>query len=244
MKRTGVFAVAAALGLLTALPAEAQPVSRDRTSQSFQVRLGGFFPDGGGGLWADVEDQFTLSVSDFNDAVLGFSYVTAMSNHLEIGLNLDFYDNTQRSAERDYVDQDGRLILHDTTLSMIPATVDFRFLPAGRYKARGARGQMSVRQPVPYVGAGVGLNFWEYEEIGDFVHPGTLEIFFDRYKESGTAFYAHVLAGVELPMAARASLLLEGRYAWSDDTLSGDLSTLGKLVMDGPSAYVGLSFHW
>lgn len=211
---------------------------------SFQFRLGGFFPQGSGQVWDDNERVFTLDRSDFNDGVLGFSYVAPINNHFEIGFNLDYYDATVRSAERDFLDEDGFPILHDTRLRLLPATVDFRLLPAGRYGVRGSRGQRRVIHPVPYLGAGGGFEFWRYEEVGDFVDPDTLEIFFDRGVDSGTTMEAHAVAGLELPVGPAWSILLEGRYSWASVTLGGSLSGLGDLELDGASAYVGAAFHF
>ena len=55
-----------------------------RPSNSFQFRLGGFFPEGGGDFWADNEQTFTLDHSDFNGAILGLTYVASVNNHIPI----------------------------------------------------------------------------------------------------------------------------------------------------------------
>lgn len=224
-------------------PAAAQAPGSD---SAVQFRLGGFFPSGSGGLWDSNEQTFTLDASDFNDVAFGFSFVTAMSNHLELGFNVDFYDATVRSAYRDFTDQDGFAILHDTRLETTPATVDLRFLPVGRYAVRGQAGQRRVRHPVPYFGAGVGFNYWKYQETGDFVtfDVDPPEVVFDRFVEDGIAFEAHVLAGLELPMSPNWNFLFEGRYSWTDDTPDGDFAGIGDLDLGGISAFVGVAFRF
>ena len=80
-----------ALPLLTAtFPARAQPPGH--SDNAFQLRLGGFLPAGGGDLWDENEEVFTLDISDFDDFVFGLSYVHPVNNRLELGLNIDFYD--------------------------------------------------------------------------------------------------------------------------------------------------------
>ena len=61
---------------------------------AFQVRLGYFWLDDyrDDGFWADTEDVFTLSASDFRGFSFGFTYVRSLENWLELGLNLDFFD--------------------------------------------------------------------------------------------------------------------------------------------------------
>jgi len=233
----------AALGLAATLsvagataPALAQS---GRDSSAFQIRLGGFFPEGGGEFWDETESVFTLDHDDFDGASLGLSFVSTINNHLEVGLNADFFEEEAVSFYRGEVTPVG----HETTLSTVPVTLDLRFLPGGRFRGtpRGA-----VRKPVFYVGAGVGINFWEYEEIGDFidfsVDPN--EIFFDRFREDGEALQVHVMAGVELPLSPGFNLLIEGRRSWADDNMSGDFAGLGDIELGGSSGFIGGSFRW
>jgi len=236
-------AVACCLGLVHA--------QGPRPSNSFQFRLGGFFPRGSGDFWQDTETIFTLDSSDLNGGIVGFTYATALSNNLEIGFNIDFYEEVATSQEIDYVDELGFPILHDTRLEIIPATVDLRFLPSGRYGVRGASGQRQVLQPVPYLGLGIGIDYWEYEEVGDFVvgpHPplpGVPGVIVPaRYIDTGTTFEAHVLAGVEFPVNPVFSFLLEGRYLWSEADLSGDFAGLGTLDLSGFAGYFGFAIHF
>ncbi len=211
----------------------------DRT---FQFKFGGFFPEGESDFWAETEDVFTLDAGDFDGVQVGFTYLTGVSNNLEVGLNIDFYNETVFSAYRDYTDADGFRIFHDTNLSMVPLSVDVRFLPAGRYGARGSRGQVMVRRPVLYLGGGIGVNFFEYEEVGDFVDFDLDEVVFDRFQDTGAAFSAHALAGIELPVSPNMGLLIEGKYTWVDENLGSDFAGLGDLDLGGTSISVGLSY--
>ncbi len=238
-KRATRWIAAAGLMLLMA----ATPTPAYDGNLGFQFRLGGFFPSGDSVFWEDVEDTFTLRVSNFNDTIVGFSFVGSFGNHLETGFNIDFYRSTVRSSVRDYVDQAGLPILHDTRLTLTPMTVDVRLLPAGRYRIRGAQGRR-VLQPVFYLGGGLGFNYWEYEEVGDFVDFTDESIFFDRFIDTGWAFEAHALAGLELPFGRTWSLLFEGRYSWSEATPGGPFSGLGELDLGGFAAYVGASWRF
>jgi len=203
-------------------------------------------PSGGGEVWEDNESVFTLDHSDFDDLTFGLTYVFGLNNNLEIGFNADFYDATSRSEYRDFVDSVGFSILHDTRLELVPLTVDVRFLPGGRYAYRGSVGQHRLLKPVPYLGLGMGLQIWEYEEVGDFldfsVDPP--EIFPGRFVDSGVTLEVHGLAGIELPVAHSATLLFEVRYSWAEEELSGDFSGLGTLDLSGASLYGGFSVRF
>jgi hypothetical protein len=229
MKRTAwVLASIVLTGMLV-------PAFAGEADHAFQLRFGGFFPSGDDSFWADNEDTFTLRASEFRDPVWGMTVVSSISNHAEVGFGIDFYDATVRSGYRDFVDQDGFAILHDTELSIVPLTVDFRFLPAGRYDYRGRGGRFRVQRPVFYLGAGIGANLFEYSEFGDFIDfaDPDLPVVFRDYQDDGVAFEAHALAGVELPFGRAWSLVLEGKYSWSDTTLDQDFAGLGTLDLGG-----------
>lgn len=230
--------------LVSVLAAGSVMAAGQVADRAFQFKFGGFFLHGDSDFWVETEDVFTLDSGDFDGGMVGFTYLTTMSNHLEVGLNVDFYNETVFSAYRDFTDADGFRIFHDTSLSMVPLSVDLRFLPAGRYGTRGSRGQVLVRRPVFYLGGGLGVNFFEYEEVGDFVDFDLEEVIFDRFLDTGAAFSAHALAGIELPVSPGLGLLIEGRYTWSEEDLGSDFAGLGKLDLGGTSVSVGLSYSF
>jgi len=242
-----IFFNLATLGLLFVLapaPTPAQPVLDERLANAFQLRLGGFRPSGNSTFWSDNEAVFTLANSDFSDVVVGSSYVATLANHFEVGLNVDFYNSTYPSDYRELVDQAGFPIVHDSTLAMVPLTIDLRLLPAGRYRP-AAPGRRALK-PVFYVGGGIGLNFWEYSEAGDFIDfsEPDLPIFGTTYRDSGTAFLTSATTGLEFPVSPRFQVTFEGRYSWSKAELAGDFGGLGEIDLGGLSLYVGASFRF
>ena len=209
-----------------------------------QLRLGGFFPAGGGEFWDETEAVFRFDSSDLDGFMAGATWSLALSNNFELGLNADFYYGDDRTSYRDIVDTFENEILHDVRLEQIPLTVDLRLLPAGRYRLRGSAGQYQVRRPVPYLGVGVGANIWSYEEVGDFVDFDTLEVFSASFQDEGVALVTSAVVGVEIPVGPGWNFTLEGRYYWSDDELGNDFEGLGRLQMDGAAAFVGGSWRF
>ena len=92
-----------------------------------------------------------------------------INNYVEFDIDASFYAAEELSSDRDFTDTFGNDIFHDTRLFTSPVTVSVRVLPAGRYARRGAEGRHYVRRPASYLGAGVGLTYWRFEEEGDFV---------------------------------------------------------------------------
>ncbi len=209
----------------------------------FQFRGGGSFPTAGGDFWEGTQEVFTLEPSDLNSFVLGLTYVGPVGKYLEVGFNAGFYDQTVTTGYRDWVDGAGFPILHDTRVSSMPLTVDLRVVPGGRFKQSGP---YLERKPVFYFGGGIGANYWEYEEVGDFLDFGfdPPEIFSDRFVDSGWALATEALAGLEVPLGRRMGVVIEGRYLWSDAELDGDFAGLGTIDFGGPAAFAGLSISF
>ena len=242
MRRLLAAAAIAAATLLTATPATAAPPGRDG---AFNFRLGVFFPAGSDDFWAANEAAFTLDHSDFNGPIGGVGYTASINNYFELDVNADFYASASRSADKFYVDQDGFSIFHDSRLAVFPVSVGFRVLPAGRYARRGAEGKHYVRRPVPYIGAGIGMSYWQYEEEGDFV-ASDLSIVYDRLVDSGLAFGEYVTVGIEFPVAPQWNITLEVRQTWADANPGGAFAGVntGALDLGGTSVFVGGSLRF
>lgn len=237
MKRKHIsFFTCLVLMLGLGLPALAGHRTR-QPDRSFQVRMGGFFLDGDGDFWADNESVFTLDASDFDDFLFGVTYSHGFNRFFELDVNADFTDETIVTEYRDFVDGSGFPILHDSTLNTSPLTIGARFLPFGR-------AQRGKSKPVLFVGAGAGVNFWRYDEFGDFIDfddPANPIILGD-FTERGEAFVTYGVAGLELPLAPAFNLGFEARYFSSDDELKGDFAGLGKLDMSGWAG--SISANW
>lgn len=209
---------AIAVSLLTIGPAGAASPGQ---SGGLEFRAGAFFPAGQSDFWDETEDNFTLDHSDLDGLTGSIGYVASINNYVEFDVDAGFYAAEDLSSDRDFTDTLGNQILHDTRLFTLPVAVSIRVLPAGRYARRGAEGQHFVRRPVPYLGAGVGLTYWRYEEEGDFVFDSVLGpvVDYDRLQDDGVEFETHVKAGIEFPIAPAWNLTLEVRRSWAEATL-------------------------
>ena len=238
MRHTRWTTLVCAIFLTVSLPALAGG-RRLANDQSVQARLGAFFVEGESDFWDDNVDIFTLEPSDFDDVTFGMTYSHSFNRFFELDLNTDFFDQAVVSEYNDFVDGSGFPILHDSSLEMIPVTVGVRFLPFGRAKA-------GKKKPVFFVGAGGGVNFWQYEEVGDFIDfadPGN-PIVFGVFSESGEAFVGYATAGLELPITHGMNIGFETRWFNSDDKLGGDFAGLGEIDLSGFSASVSANWRF
>jgi hypothetical protein len=231
MARRTAFSIAVTLLLVGGFvgTARAQGPPPPFPKNAFQLRLGYFAPQGGGASWDSLDERYGLSASDFGGGAWGLGFLGGVSPYLEVGINVDWYQSTVSSADPYYVDEYGYPILHDTTVRQAPLGVDLRLLPGGRRPGR----------PVFYLGAGAGIDFWEYQEVGDFVdeYDPTLPIYFGSFGESGQSLEGRVLAGLEFPVSPWVNLTFDGRYTFSDD----DPATVER---DGLWMFAGVAFRF
>jgi hypothetical protein len=255
MGRLFAAATLAAAACLATAAGAAPPPGR---AGAFNFRFGGFFPTGSSDYWEYQETYYTFDHSDLNGLIGGVGYNGAINNYFEFDANADIYWSAVRSADGFYVDDFGYPILHDSRLRTFPLTVGLRVVPFGRFARRGAEGSHYVRRPVFYLGGGVGMSYWQYEEEGDFVFPtptptdpNSVSIFYDRFVDTGLAFQTYAMIGMEFPVAPQWNVTFEVRQTWSEANSGGAFpsTALGpgnpnQLDLGGTSLFVGGSLRF
>jgi hypothetical protein len=184
----------ATVAILTPSVAEAQirRVSGADTRQSFGVNLGGFFPRGEDSrVESDVlvenRTYLLFDIGDFRGINFGAEYLFGVTDHIEAGLDVSFYQRNVPSIYADIVHDDLREIEQDLKLRIIPVTASVRFIPTGR----NAPAQ-------PYIGIGASMLNWRYSETGEFVDFADEPpiIFRDRFAASGNKLAPVVIGGI------------------------------------------------
>ncbi|HEX4963409.1 MAG TPA: outer membrane beta-barrel protein [Thermoanaerobaculia bacterium] len=228
-------------GLLavTALPASAQYhhgryYGGGGDDGEFRIHVGSFRPDGSSTYWDGIRSDFTGSdPSDFENANFGLDYLLPIGRQVSLMFSGSVYEGNSSNAYRNFADNFGNRIRHDTTLDVASLTAGVVVNLTGR------------RSPVrPYVGAGVGLYPWRLKESGDFIdfHTANNAIFSADLRSDGTAFGYYGLVGLEVPVSRRVNLFAEGRWTKVDDNLNKDLEGLGKLDLSGREIAAGISW--
>lgn len=226
--------VALTMLLLAALPALAQRGGRryyPEREGAFRIHLGAFQPEGDSEYWVNKEEDFTGSVDDFENVSFGLDYLLPLSNRLSVMFSGSLYEGDTTNAYRDFEDNFGDRIRHDTTLGIASGTVGLLLHLTGP--------DFAIQ---PYIGAGGGGYAWELEESGDFVDRN-LDIFSADLRSEGVAFGYYWLAGLEAPITPRLSIFAEGRWTRVDDDLSDDLENLGTIDLGGREFAAGLSWN-
>jgi hypothetical protein len=195
--------------------------SASYAQQSVNVYVGGFAPNSFGnrtrvdqGPSDDVLTNDTgflaFRIRDFNGATVGGEYLVGITNYLEAGLGVGYYQRTVPSVYAYQVNSDGSEIEQDLKLKAVPFTATVRLLPFGH--TAGIE---------PYIGGGVAIVNWHYTETGDWVDSTDNSIFTDTYSGHGTATGPLVLGGVRVPFGP---IGIGGEVRWQDvkGNLPGD----------------------
>jgi hypothetical protein len=134
-----------------------------------------------------------FDMKDFRGATAGGEYLVQLGDFFDAGLGVGIYSRTSPAIFDRITHPNGDEIEQDLKLRVIPITATFRFLPLGHHDAI-----------VPYIGGGVGIYRWRYEEVGEFVDFDDI-IFPDSFVARGTTVGPVILGGVRFPVGSRGS---------------------------------------
>ncbi len=145
--------IALTMLLLAALPALAQSGSQryyPERDGAFRFRLGAFQPEGDSEYWTEKEEDFTGSADDFENISLGADYLFPLNSRLSLMFSGSLFEGDTTNAYRDFEDNFGNRIRHDTTLGIASGTIGLL--------VHLAPPDFAIQ---PYIGAGGGSYFWE-----------------------------------------------------------------------------------
>jgi len=264
----GGVTIVAALALLTATPARANPGnpedpgSDEPAAEDGQRRRQG--PSGftfgqpsgwigvkGGWLLARADsdifefnaENLTLSDGDFDAPLFGVDVGWAINDRVDAVFGLEYSQTSPRSEFRDFVDFFGAPITQETRLQQVPLTASLRvyLVDRGRQVGNYAWVPSAV---APYVGAGAGILWWKYEQFGDFVDFFDFTIFTEHFATDGLTATAHVFGGAGINLSPRISLDVEARYSWADGELAPAFVGFEPIDLAGLRTTAGVSFRF
>jgi len=177
-------------------------VSSASAQSSLNLQIGGFAPVGSqpndgpvinnrtdGDVLASNIGFLDFRMSDFTGFTVNGEWLFAVTPNIEAGLGIGYYSKSVPSVYADVVNDNGTEIEQDLKLRVAPFSATIRWLPIGN--------RATI---VPYVGAGLGVFMWRYEETGQFVDFRDNSIFSGTYSGSGAATGPVILGGVRVPV--------------------------------------------
>ena len=196
------------------------------------LRLGYAGAAAGSEIFDFVTDSLTLDRGDFGGALIGGELAYRASERLDVVLAFSNTSTRTRSEFRNLVEETpgGDLpIEQETTFSRRPVTLSARYYLADRGRSI-SRFAWIPGGVAPYVGAGIGVMWYSFEQDGDFVDYVDYTIFSDRLRSNGSAFMQHLLAGLEFSVSPRVVSSVDVRYEWASADMDG---AFGPVRVDG-----------
>ena len=220
------------LTLLPLLMASAGPAS----AGGLDIRLGAFVPRASSNLFVDDEELYFVEKNDWVGFTWGGEYNHVLVDNLEIGVHVDGYSRTIDTSYRDSTRPDGGEIYQTLKLNIVPFGLTVRLVPTSKRT-----------KVAPYVGGGVDLFYYKYEEWGDFIDfwDPDLPVYADHFLADGVTFGFHAAGGLRFYLNRDFALVVEGRYQWADAEMGGDFSPnepglINNLDLSGASVTFGL----
>jgi opacity protein-like surface antigen len=231
-----------------AVPAHAQDAGKGflfgRPDWSLSLRGGFSHANASSDVFSDVTDRLTLNrgyFGDFDGLTLGSDLAYSLRPDLDLMLSVSYSGTSKRSEYRRFVDNNDLPIEQTTSFSRVPVTASLKWYltPRGRSVGRFA---WIPSKYTPYVGAGAGFVWYNFEQNGDFVDFNTPNnnVFAHDFVSSSWAKTAHLLAGLDYSLSPRWSLTTEGRYSWAKTDLQEEFSGFKPIDLSGFTTTIGL----
>jgi len=207
------------------------------------LRFGYAVPRAGSEVFDLTREQLTVDKSDFNALSFSGEVAVRATGRLDVALNMGYEKSSTRSEFRDWVDQDDLPIEQTTAFSRVPLTLGAKayLLERGRRISRFA---WIPRKVAPWVGAGGGVVWYEFEQTGDFVDFDTEEIFFENFRSAGASPAGYLAAGVDLSLSPRWVVTTEARYTLAKAEMDRDFVGFDDIDLAGLRAGVGIAVRF
>ncbi len=210
-----------------------------RPSGSWTLRGGYAMPSANSDIFSFTSNNFTVNRGDFSAFDVGGDLAFTIAPRFDLVFDISYSGMSKGSEYRNFVDNNQQPIQQTTSFQRTPITVNVRYYLTERGRQIGHYAWVPNRI-VPYVGAGVGAMYYDFEQSGDFIaSDSAMSVFPDELKSRGWAPMAQVLGGVEWELGPHWSLRTEARYLAGSAELSSDFVGFHRIDLSGMTSSVG-----
>lgn len=191
------------------------------------VNFGHFgLPDGGQGSVINENRQYLDFDGNMGGVAAGAELNVGINRYLEGGVGVGYQSAAVDTHYQDYVNANGHEITQNLSVRNIPVNAHVKLMPFGRDQAIQ-----------PYVGAGVQVNNWRYQESGQYIdfNSPNYDIYKETYKASGVAVGPIAMVGAKVAVNKQVSLGVEYRKQWANGKLPVEQGFAGDHVDLGGS---------
>jgi outer membrane protein W len=240
-------AVVVALGVLPSELVAQRPDQPDflfeRPFMSFTLRGGASLPSAQSEIFDFTAQQLTIGTSDFYAPSFGVEASFRVAERIDIALGVTASQSTILSEFRDFVGVDDLPIEQTTKFTRVPATISLKYYLFDRGREIGRFAWVASKFS-PYVGAGGGAIWYQFEQRGEWVDEATLDIFRDTFTSDGVTGVGHMMAGTDISFGPRWFLNVEGRYSFASMDMKPDFVGFNKIDLGGFDASVGFALRF
>ncbi|HEX7503430.1 MAG TPA: hypothetical protein VF451_08405 [Acidobacteriota bacterium] len=197
------------------------------------MKIGLFAPSMNSDLWQINMDNLTFSKSDMINVYYGGEYEIFLDRNISFSLEIGSYVKSVHAQYRDFTFADGSPIFQDIQLRLTPVEANIKLYPMGRrYRI------------FPFIGAGVGVYAWTYQQWGDFVNfqDNTVNQGFAETRRF--AFGLNGRFGLVFRFHPRLAFSLEGKYQYLKGRLSENFQDFNSLDLGGFTANAGINIYF
>jgi hypothetical protein len=239
--------LAVALVPLVAL-AQQQPQSGDgfmfgAPSGNLTFRAGYGRPSQGSDVFSFAQEHLTLNSGDLAGTAFGADLAYFVKQNIALQFGIGYAGHTAPSVYRNWIDSNDKEIEQSTTFRRVPLSAGVRYYlwPTGRTISDLA---WVPSRYAPYLGAGVGLTWYQFRQAGDFVDYKTLDIFPSTLNSEKWTTSVYAAAGVERTLSARFALTGEARYDYAKAPLGSDFTGFDRIDVSGLAVTIGLTVRF
>ncbi|HUP52031.1 MAG TPA: hypothetical protein VM198_06110 [Longimicrobiales bacterium] len=210
---------------------------------SIGVRTGYQLPRVESDIFAFPLDSLTLERSDFASPYLGGEIAVRVADRLDVAVGVGWARARSESEYVNWVDQDDNPIEQVTTFQTISGSLGAKYYFVDRGRSIGRFAWVPSRV-TPYLGGGIGVVGYEFDQAGDWVDFETLEVFPDRLRTTGAGVAGYLAGGSDVALGKQFVLTAEARYTLANGSVGGPYSGFDKIDLAGLQLLAGLALRW
>ncbi len=202
-------------------------------SQSLNMKIGLFVPSMNSDLWQINLDNLTFSKSDMINVYYAGEYEVFLSRYTSFSLEIGSYIKSVQAQYKDYEFDDGSPIFQNIQLRLTPVEANIKLYPMGRrYRI------------FPFIGAGVGVYAWTYQQWGDFINFEDNSVNEGFAETRRFAFGLNGRLGLVFRFHPRLAFALEGKYHYLKGHLNEFFQGFNSLDLGGFTANASINIYF
>ena len=203
--------------------------------QSLNLKIGLFHPSLNSDLWEVNMENLAFEKQDMLSEYYGIEYEHFFGSQISFSLEGGYYKKELYSMYKDFEYDDGSPIYQNLALKITSIEADFKFYPVSHR-----------RKFYPFLGAGIGMYYWKYEQWGDFlIFDGNevVDVLEGEYLETSTYTAGfNAKGGFVFRFNRQWGISFETRYVHLKGDLSAFFQDFEKLDLGGFTFNLGVNF--